>query len=90
MNDLSKISEDFKGFTANSKVQLTSTKRYGNIIKGDAQAKEVSASVPREPQESSHANPEVIVHKDGEIITSIEFICICGQKSEVRFDYSEE
>jgi hypothetical protein len=91
MNELTKVQEEFKVFSITTRLQTSPSRRYGNIIKGEPN---LECQSPTENANSTEGlpsqQPEVIIHKDGENIKSIEFICICGQKTEVRFDYSQE
>ena len=34
--------------------------------------------------------PEVIFHREGDEVRSIEFVCTCGQRATVRIAYDDE
>ncbi|NUN69451.1 MAG: hypothetical protein HUU02_07035 [Bacteroidetes bacterium] len=34
--------------------------------------------------------PKVVVHRNGDEIESIEFVCTCGCRKTVRFDYDSD
>jgi hypothetical protein len=91
MNELTKVQEEFKSFSINTRLQTAPSHRYGNIIKGESNLEsQPSQDKPYNTESTSAPQPEIIIHKDGETIKSIEFVCTCGQKTEVRFDYLSE
>ena len=63
----------------------------GNIIKSNSRPQsneDHGDPVPgteSTPVPESH-DPQIIVHRDGENITRIEYLCPCGRKSEISFE----
>ena len=55
----------------------------GNVIKASLVSVRRADSVS--PMEDGE--PDVLVHRDGDRITKIEFTCRCGRTSMVEFDY---
>jgi hypothetical protein len=58
---------------------------HGNILKIHPNAAGMKES-SENPQELSE-DPEVVVHKSGDIIDTIEFHCSCGKKAEIHLQY---
>ena len=67
----------------------------GNILKSytrpqpmeDQDAPVSNTGCASDPE--SH-EPQIVVHRDGENITRIEYLCSCGRKSEISFEYDAE
>ncbi|MCX6138818.1 MAG: hypothetical protein NTV54_15165 [Ignavibacteriales bacterium] len=82
---------DFTSFGSmmdSQSIQLPPNSRLGNIIKQSA--------VPTE-QVHSHAQaameqdkPRIVLHRNGDQIVRIEFICHCGRTSEIVLEYDGE
>jgi hypothetical protein len=34
--------------------------------------------------------PEIVVHRNGDEVSAIEFVCSCGKRSTVRIEYDDE
>ncbi|MCU0411799.1 MAG: hypothetical protein MUF82_04615 [Bacteroidetes bacterium] len=68
---------------------VTGTTR-GNLIRHTSIAPSSKAD-PAAATEPSHSHaPEVVIHRNGESIESIEFICTCGQHAVVNLEYDDE
>lgn len=66
-------------------VQATKRGSHAGILKADAVD---VGSVKRIEVEANEAGqPGIILHRNGEIIESIEFVCVCGRNSEIRLEY---
>lgn len=37
-----------------------------------------------------HTSPEIVVHREGDTVIAIDFLCKCGHSATVRFEYDEE
>lgn len=61
---------------------------HRNIIK--AREVTLSGAVVVEHVGASPSEPTVLVHREGDTVTGIEFCCVCGKSAAVRFDYGGE
>jgi len=43
-----------------------------------------------EPGDQDSRTPTVLVHREGEKITKVEFCCVCGAHSVVQLVYDQE
>ena len=68
----------------NHAINVLSGKK-GNIVKNQSVQETEAPPVSEESQKSEE--PRVIIHRNDNIVTGIEFICTCGQRSEIRFEY---
>lgn len=57
----------------------------GNILKGDSVVSGVAKRI--EPVGGDDHLPKVLVHKAGDIVQSIEFVCTCGNGTVVTLEY---
>lgn len=68
---------------------------FGKVIKGDKVAvgsRLKLSHVECHPQkdEAGGEQPVVLVHKNGDVVESIEVICTCGKVIKTYLDYGEE
>lgn len=91
MNQTEQLSTDqFTAFTPMPLVKDAPRSSQGNILKGiNYQRLEFGPLQPSSPHSSSD-EPKVIVHRSGDLIESIEFICTCGCSKSVSFNYEGE
>ncbi len=60
----------------------------GNVIKGESIHIHGERRIRVEESESDA--PKVVVHKEGDRVDSVEFICPCGKSTSLRFDYDQD
>jgi hypothetical protein len=82
--------DEFTSFDAmmeSKSVSLPPNSRLGNIIR----------HTPMDPDPHHEAgtsadrnSPQIIVHRDGNQIVRIEFVCQCGRTSDVILEYDGE
>jgi hypothetical protein len=91
MNQSKQLSTDqFTPFTPMPLVKDAPRSSQGNILKDiNYQRLELGQLQPSSPHSSS-GEPKVIVHRSGDLIESIEFICTCGCSKSVSFNYEGE
>ena len=58
----------------------------GSIIR---ETPDGTSAEPKMSAGDSHA-PEVVLHRSGDEVTSIEFVCSCGQHATVRIEYDDK
>jgi hypothetical protein len=60
----------------------------GNMIKGSCV---VARGIQKiEVSEGEGEQPTVVVHRVGDVVESIEFVCKCGQTTIIKLDYGGE
>ncbi len=75
----------FIDFASFQNVQVTKSGRKGSVLKADSVD---SGSIRKiEIEASEPGQPEIILHRNGEIIESVEIVCVCGRHSEIRLEY---
>ncbi|MFZ4619107.1 MAG: hypothetical protein ACOYNS_01000 [Bacteroidota bacterium] len=97
MNQTEQSSTDhFTAFTPTPIAKDTPRRSQGNIVK-DVNYKRLELDQLHTATPRSHSNshshsgePKVIINRSGELIESIEFVCSCGQKKTVSFNYEGE
>ena len=60
----------------------------GNVIKGEAIRLHGRRQIRVE--ENGPGAPKIVVHKEGDRVESVEFVCPCGKNTSLRFDYDQE
>jgi len=66
----------------------TGARAEGNIFKNIQVSSVQFNSFPDQPH--NDCEPVVHVHKAGDKLESIEFVCSCGKSKVITFDYDEE
>jgi len=60
----------------------------GNVIKAD---RVVTSGIQQiNVADGAPGQPTVFVHRNGEDVESVEFVCSCGRTATVRFQYGGE
>lgn len=59
-----------------------------NLLKGHEVV--LSGTVMVEHEDTSPSEPTVLLHRDGDLVTSIEFCCVCGRNATVQLEYGGE
>jgi hypothetical protein len=63
----------------------------GNVIRRKLLANIPATQAHSTPEQQAKGQaPEVLVHRNGEAIESIEFVCSCGQHAFVQLEYDDE
>ena len=69
-------------------VQPTKRRNQGNMIKGSCV---VTRGIQKiEVSEGEGEQPTVIVHRVGDVVESVEFVCKCGQTTVLKLEYGGE
>ena len=90
MNHLRTISDSFSELAVNNCLNNVDMHIRGNVIKASASERPVHEPEVNEQKPADTSEPEIIVHREGEEITRIEFVCSCGKRGEIQFDYAKE
>ncbi len=61
---------------------------HGNIIK--ASRITVADSAEIDPPSDEPGKPVVVLHREGDRITTAEFICQCGRSATFQLEYEQE
>lgn len=60
----------------------------GNVIKAH---RVVTSGIQQiNVADGAPGQPTVFVHRNGEDVESVEFVCSCGRTATVKFDYGDE
>jgi len=78
----------FEDLGAFESVKVGSFTRAGNVIKGTHVVSSGSHSI--ELHECPDDHPSVVVHRSGDRIERIEFLCQCGRRTSVTLEYDAE
>lgn len=71
--------------------QIVPQQKRGNVIRGKLITNTPATESSGAPEEQAKGQaPEVLVHRNGETIESIEFVCSCGQHAFVQIEYDDE
>lgn len=60
----------------------------GNVIKGNIVRVRGSRNI--EVDESGPDAPKIVIHKEGDCIEGVEFVCPCGKSASLSFEYEEQ
>jgi len=74
--------ESFEG------IKIRQHAHTGGIIKASQVVSRGAHAI--ELHENPGESPSVVIHRDGERIDRIEFVCTCGRGTSVRLEYDEE
>jgi hypothetical protein len=77
--------EDFGSFEA---IRVGIGNRTGNIIKGNQVVTGGACAI--ELHEGGDDEPSVVIHRDHNKISRIEFICSCGRGTSLTMEYKDE
>ncbi len=75
----------FIDFASFQNVRATKKGRKGSVLKADSVESGTSRKIEVEANEADQ--PGIILHRNGEIIESVEVVCVCGRHSEIRLEY---
>ena len=83
--ELQQESSSFIDFASFQNVEVTKRGKRGNVLKADS----VDSGSTRRIEVEANApdQPGIILHRNGEIIESVEVVCVCGRHSEIRLEY---
>jgi hypothetical protein len=80
--------EEFTDLASYQKVNMPGVRSDANVIK---RVHVVHSGVEEIHRDSDgHASPDVVVHRDGDVIVGIDFVCKCGHSASIRLEYDEE
>jgi hypothetical protein len=80
--------QEFIDLSEYQNIQPSAAIHNGNLIKGTVAVHSGTQEISVDP--SVEGSPMVVVHRNGETIESIEFICGCGKSTSVQFDHNEQ
>ncbi len=75
----------FIDFASFQSVQVTKRSKTGSVLKADSV--DLGATRQIEVEATEPGQSGIILHRNGEIIESVEIVCVCGRHSEVRLEY---
>ena len=80
--------DDFTDLAAYKKVSMPGVRSDDNVIKSVLVVHSGVEEIHRDTEEAG--TPDIVVHRDGEIVVGIDFVCKCGHSAGIRFAYDEE
>jgi len=83
-----KNQEGFVDLSEYQRVSMHTGRSQTNVIKGMNIVHRGTEEVCR--SEHDPGQPDIIVHREGETIVSLEFVCTCGRATSVQFLYDGE
>ena len=83
-----KSQEGFIDLSEFQTVGMPGGRAQTNVIKGMHIVHRGTEHVHR--SEHDPDEPDVIVHREGDTVISIDFVCACGRSTSVRFMYDGE
>ena len=78
----------FVDFAAFQNVSVTPRKRRGAVVKADSVTSGTHQTIAVEARGADE--PGIILHRNGDEIEKIEFVCPCGRHSEISIEYDDE
>jgi hypothetical protein len=84
-NNNGKERSAFIDFASFQSVRVTKRSSKGSVLKADAVDAGNARKIEVEANEPGQTG--IILHRNGEIIESVEIVCVCGRHSEVRLEY---
>lgn len=84
-NNSERDRSSFIDFASFQNVQVRKVSRKGSVLKADSV--DVGEARKIEVEANEPGQTGIILHRNGEIIESVEIVCVCGRHSEVRLEY---
>ena len=81
-------SVNFTDLSSFESIRVEEFSQIGNVIKGDRVVSSGAHAI--ELHEGAGDHPSVVVHRNGERIERIEFLCQCGHGTSVTLEYDGE
>lgn len=81
-------SNDFTDLAEFKKIGMAHLRAENNVIKSVHVVQTGVEEVHRDT--TDQCAPDVIVHRNGDVVVSIDFICKCGHSASIRLAYDEE
>ena len=81
----------FLGLESQDHAQIIPQQTRGNVIRSKKVTTTDGQVEPVETEMNGRGQtPEIRVHREGDTIQSIEFICSCGQHATVQIEYDDD
>ena len=80
--------DDFTDLAAFKKVGMAQMRAENNVIKSVHVVHSGVEEIHRDTADQS--SPDVVVHREGDVIVSIDFVCKCGHSASVKLAYDKE
>ena len=81
-------SMNFTDLSSFEAIKVQRRKQTGNVIKGSGVVSGGAHAI--ELHESAGDHPSVVVHRNGDKVERIEFVCQCGRGTSVTLEYDGE
>ena len=80
--------DEFTDLASYKKVNLPGIRSDDNVIKHVHVVHGGVEEIHRDSDESG--SPDIVVHREGDVVVSIDFVCKCGNSTSIRLTYDEE
>jgi hypothetical protein len=80
--------EEFTDLASYKKVNMPGIRSDDNVIKRVHVVHSGVEEIHRDID--SHGSPDIVVHRNGDVVVGIDFICKCGHSASVQLEYDEE
>jgi hypothetical protein len=80
--------DDFTDLAAYKKVSMPGIRSDANVIKRVHVVHSGVEEIHRDAHEEG--TPDIVVHRDGDVVVGIDFVCKCGHSASIRLAYDEE
>jgi hypothetical protein len=86
--DLNAGDSHFSDLGSFEAVKFQTFEKTGNVVKAHQVVSRGVRAI--ELHEGDEDHPSIVIHRDGEMIECLEFICKCGRGTSVKFQYDGE
>jgi hypothetical protein len=80
--------DEFTDLAAYKKVSMPGIRSDDNVIKRVHVVHSGVEEIHRDSEEGGA--PDIVVHRDGDVVIGIDFVCKCGHSASIRLAYDEE
>lgn len=88
MNEHGIPAEEFTDLAAYTKINTPGIRSGDNVIKRVHVVHSGVEEIHRDTD--NHTSPDIVVHRDGDVVVAIDFVCKCGHSASIRLEYDEE
>ena len=80
--------EEFTDLSAYQRVKMPGIRSDDNVIKRVHVVHSGVEEIHRDTDDQGA--PDIVVHREGDVVVAIDFVCKCGHSASIRLAYDEE
>ena len=80
--------EEFTDLAAYQRVKMPGIRSDDNVIKRVHVVHSGVEEIHRDTDDQGA--PDIVVHREGDVVVAIDFVCKCGHSASIRLAYDEE